>query len=99
MTFASPRLIRKRPFILVSFKFDGRQAIGSEVAAETSRSAVTKAPANTVTVSRIELAVIISKTPLHCFVEPDLRVRGLNNAGAVPIEKSCCFSMKLMRYA
>jgi len=85
MTLASLRLMRKRPFISVSFGLEWLQAIGSEVAAETSRSAEMKAPAKTVTVSRIELAVIMIKTPLHCPVEPDLRVRVIINAGAVPI--------------
>jgi len=36
----------------------GLQAIGSEVAAETSRSAEMKAPAKIVAVSRIEVNVI-----------------------------------------
>src|SRR5258708_17451449 len=41
------------------------QAIGSEVAAETSRSAETKAPAKIATVSRTEVKVNISKPLLH----------------------------------
>jgi len=64
---ASRRLIRNRPFICVSSgRFITLQAIGSEVAAETSRSAEMKAPANTVAVSRAEAKVAnIFKTPFH----------------------------------
>jgi hypothetical protein len=42
---------------LLSFGSEGLQAIGSEVAAETSRSAEMKAPANRVAVSRAEARV------------------------------------------
>jgi len=45
------------------------QAIGSEVAAETSRSIEISAPAKTVAVSRKE--AVISKTPWHFVIEPD----------------------------
>src|SRR6185312_4176119 len=53
-----PRLIRKRPFMSSFLGERGLQAIGSEVAAETSRSAEMKAPAKIVAVSRIEVNVI-----------------------------------------
>src|SRR5215213_8339332 len=55
MTFASLRLIRKRPFIDSVLGIEWLQAIGSEVAAETSRSAEMKAPANRVADSRAEM--------------------------------------------
>jgi hypothetical protein len=65
------------------------QAIGSEVAAETSRSADRKAPATTVAVSRAEISEAnIFQNPfcISCL-EPDHRVRANSNAWAVPIEK------------
>jgi hypothetical protein len=49
MTLASRRLMRKRPFTVLSLGLS-RYAIGSEVAAETNNSAVMKAPAIAVTV-------------------------------------------------
>jgi len=52
------------------------QAIGSEVAAETNRSAVTNAPANMVAFSRIELSEAnISKPLLHFLGDPTIGPR------------------------
>src|SRR6185312_17448659 len=72
MILPSLRLIRKRPFICSSLGFCAvRQAIGSEVAAETSRSAVMKAPAKTVAVWRAEESALnIGQTLLHFSAEP-----------------------------
>jgi hypothetical protein len=68
------------------------QAIGSEVAAETRRSAERNAPAMTVAVSRAEAKLIIGK-PLYHFFGPDHRARATVNAGDVPIGKSLYFSV------
>jgi hypothetical protein len=66
------------------------QAIGNEVAADTTRSAETRAAANSVAVSRAELNELIILKPLG-IERPDHRVRAIINAGAVPIEKSVVF--------
>jgi hypothetical protein len=64
------------------------QAIGSEVAAETIRSAEMKAAANIVAVSRAaEKLANIGKTPCIVSVEPDHRADANINAGVVPIIK------------
>jgi hypothetical protein len=68
------------------------QAIGSEVAAETSRSAERNAPAKIVAVSRMEAMLNMVITPLALF-GTDHRARAFINAGVVPIGKSDCFSM------
>jgi hypothetical protein len=79
---------------LVSFGSEGLQAIGSEVAAETSRSAERNAPANRVAVSRAEVKVAnIEQIPFQSLAEPDHRVRAIINAGVVPIEESAYFSV------
>jgi hypothetical protein len=62
----------------------GLQAIGSEVAAETSRSAEMKAPAKIVAVSRIEVNVI-GKTPLPSCPSPTFGPDAKINAWGVPI--------------
>jgi hypothetical protein len=49
---------------LVSFGSEELQAIGNEVAAETSRSAERNAPAKTVAVSRAEVKVANIEKPL-----------------------------------
>src|SRR3954452_24583173 len=94
MTLASPRLMRKRPFISVPL-FEWLQAIGSEVAAETSRSALMSVPARTVAVSRKEATLNMVKPLWHCFVEPDRRVRALINARGVPNGNYRYFSVYL----
>jgi hypothetical protein len=72
------------------------QAIGSDVAAETSRSAERNAPAKIVAVSRTEAKENMGEPFCIVFVEPDHRVRAHINAGAVPIQKNRCFSVGLL---
>src|SRR5438034_350933 len=100
MTFASLRLIRKRPFIVLTFDWRGLQAIGSEVAAETSRSAERNAPAKIVAVSRAETKVAnIFKTPCDCLGGLDHRACVVINARGVPNRKSRYFSVAPGRIA
>src|SRR6185295_3808162 len=61
MTLASRRLIRKRPFIVVSL-VGGLQAIGSEVAADTNRRAVMNAPAKAVAAVSLKREEVIFKS-------------------------------------
>src|SRR5690348_3279735 len=75
MTFASLRLMRKRPFIFCVPGKSWLQAIGSEVAAETSRSAEMKAPANTVADWRAEVREAIIGNPLDCLGDPTIGPR------------------------
>jgi hypothetical protein len=63
------------------------QAIGSEVAAETSSSAEMNVPAMIVAVSRAEAnEANIGKTPLHFSGGTDLRTDARYNARSVPIQ-------------
>src|SRR5438270_3044640 len=94
MTLASPRLMRKRPFISVP-SFEWLQAIGSEVAAETSRSALMSVPARTVAVSRKEATLNMVKPLWNCFVEPDCRIRAFVNARGMPNGNCRYFSVHL----
>jgi hypothetical protein len=71
------------------------QAIGSEVAAETSRSAEISAPEKIVTISRAELKVVNILSPL-VIVRPDHRAHAINNARGVPNGKSRCFSVVVL---
>jgi hypothetical protein len=72
----------------------GGQAIGSDVAAETRRSAETKVPARTVATSRAEAKEANIDIPLGIlFGRPDHRADAIINAGAVPIEKNRYFSV------
>jgi hypothetical protein len=92
MTFASPRLIRKRPFICISFA-SAVQAIGSDVAAETNRSAVMSAPAKTVAVSRAVVNEVNIGNPFSSSWRSTHWTDANNNAGGVPIQEYRYFSM------
>ena len=80
---------------LVHFGFllglDWLYAIGSEVAAETSRSAERNAPANTVAVSRMEMAVNIVKPLCNSFSDPTTGPVPSSMHGACQIEKVVIF--------
>jgi hypothetical protein len=79
---------------LVSFGSEGLQAIGSEVAAETSRSAERNAPANRVAVSRAEVKVANIGNPLiKSLAEPDHRAVLSLNAEVVPNAKNAYLSV------
>src|SRR5690348_6667952 len=92
ITLASLRLIMKR--LVIRKSFSARcHAIGSEVAAETSRSAERNVPARTVAVLRAEANVLSIGRTLFQFPGPDHRARAIVNAGVVPIGNSRCFSM------
>jgi hypothetical protein len=60
---------------LVSCQFEWLQAIGSEVAAETSRSAETNAPAKRVAVSRAEAKEANIGNPLDLLGDPTIGPR------------------------
>jgi hypothetical protein len=68
------------------------QAIGSEVAAETSRSAEMNAPAKTVAVWRTDENDVNIGNPFSFFSDPPSG-RAMINARGVPIQESRYFSV------
>jgi hypothetical protein len=72
------------------------QAIGSDVAAETSRSAEMKAPAKTVAVSRTEAKEANIGNPLDAFGGPTIGPRQYQCTGRANSEMSLFFSRCLM---
>ena len=85
MTLASPPVDQETSVHCCFLGIEWLQAIGSEVAAETSRSAEMKAPANRVADSRAEVKEANIGNPLCIFVDPTIGPMPLINAWGVPI--------------